>query len=206
MTATQPIVRATQILRDEHEVILDVLDGLELLAEHAHGCGILDVQAATDALEFLATFADRCHHGKEERALFPMLERKGLPRNVGPLAVMLSEHDEGRAKIAAMRAALTANAPERFAAHARTYIELLRDHIAKENQVLFPMADGLLGEREQSELLEAFGSIEEGDLGAGTHERELERVEHLLMRLGVKRAVRAATSTSVCCGHTKACH
>jgi hemerythrin-like domain-containing protein len=177
-----------------------------MLAEHAHVCGVLDLEAATEALEFLTTFADRCHHGKEEGALFPMLERKGLPRNVGPLAVMLADHDEGRAKTAAMRAALADNAPERFATQALAYVELLRDHIAKENQVLFPMADGLFSESEQDELLASFGSIEEVDLGPGTHERELERVERLLMRLGLKRAVRAATAASVCCGHTKGCH
>jgi hemerythrin-like domain-containing protein len=206
MTVTQPTVRATRILRDEHEVILDVLEGLEKLAQDALEQRALDFHDAADALEFLATFADRCHHAKEERALFPMLERKGLPRSFGPLAVMLSEHDEGRAKLAAMRAALAARAPERFGAHARAYVELLRDHISKEDQILFPMADGLLGENEQREVLEAFGSIEEGDLGAGTHERELARVERLLLRLGVQRAKRAAAPANVCCGHHKSCH
>src|SRR5262249_30023510 len=87
---------ATGILRREHEAILQALEVVEALAGAlARG----EPVAATDlaqALEFLLTFADRCHHGKEEGILFRALERKGIPRHGGPLAVMLYEHDIGR--------------------------------------------------------------------------------------------------------------
>jgi hemerythrin-like domain-containing protein len=61
-------------------------------------------------------------------------------------------------------------------------VELLRQHIAKEDRVLFPMADKALSGAEQSQLFEEFETIERERTGAGEHERyhhvldELERV------------------------------
>jgi hemerythrin-like domain-containing protein len=203
----QTTLTATQILKSEHEVILDVLDCLDKLADGASTRRVLDDRSARDILELLTTFADRCHHGKEEGALFPMLVRRGLPEQVGPLAVMLSEHAAGRAEIAGMRSALEESAKdpgqaaERFAAHARVYVDLLRDHIAKENGVLFPMADGMLSEADQAEVLERFRTVESADMGAGVHERCLALAGELMDRLGVKPGERGELPAGGCCGH-----
>lgn len=204
--------RATQILEAEHEVILNVLDCLEKLGEEARASKKLDARSARDVLELLGTFADRCHHGKEEGVLFPQLVKKGLPEKVGPIAVMLAEHETGRAEIAGMRAGVAAwdesrpDATERFATHARAYVDLLRDHIAKENGVLFPMADGMLSQPEQEEILRGFAAAETHDMGAGAHERCLALAEELTRRLGVKPSARPTGHAGGCCGHASACH
>lgn len=211
MQNTTHVLRATEILKAEHEVILTILDCLERVATDAAGSRAIDVDAARQILDFLGTFADRCHHGKEEDHLFPMLIRKGLPRGVGPIAVMLDEHDRGRAEVAELRAALDAHerqdagAAVRFGEHARAYVQLLREHIAKENDVLFPMADGMLAEVDQATLLEAFGDVEAHDLGSGTHERYLALVEGLVRRLGVTPSGRALPHSGGCCGHSSGC-
>jgi hemerythrin-like domain-containing protein len=201
MQSTQSHATATEILKSEHDVILVVLDCLEKVADGTAG-GELDVRSAGEVLEFLGTFADRCHHGKEEGALFPMLVAKGLPQKAGPIAVMLSEHEQGRAEISAMRNALASDESARFAAHARAYVALLRDHIAKENGVLFPMADGMLDALEQAELLAAFDHVEADDLGSGVHERFLALVDGLARRLGVVAKERPVV-VGGCCGHGK---
>jgi len=202
MQSTKSQATATEILKSEHDVILVVLDCLEKIAGDASAGGGLDVLSAQEVIEVLGTFADRCHHGKEEGALFPMLVAKGLPRDVGPVAVMLGEHEQGRAEIAGMRAALADGpaATERFVAHARGYVELLRDHIAKENGVLFPMADGMLDAGEQAELLAAFEHVETDDLGSGVHERLLALVDRLAARLGVVARERPVLAGG-CCHH-----
>ena len=208
----QTTLRATQILKAEHDVILNVLDCLEKHADHAESSGKLDAGTSRDLLHLLGTFADKCHHGKEEGALFPLLVRRGLPENVGPLAVMLSEHRTGRTEIAGMREAVVAwdaghaGAARQFAAHAYAYVELLRDHIAKENNVLFPMADGMLSEADQEEVLERFTSVESDDIGAGVHERCLALAGELMQRLGVTPGERPIGSTGGCCGHGPGCH
>jgi hemerythrin-like domain-containing protein len=203
-------MQVTDVLRGEHEVIQQVLDCLEALADRAAAEGRVDVEATEGALDFLANFADRCHHAKEERLLFPALNARGLPAHVGPVAVMLSEHELGRAAVARMRRALAeakraeAGAPGRFAAAASEYVTLLREHISKENGVLFPMADQMLGEERQGELMRDFERVEHADLGHGTHERYVELARSLCARLGVAWAPHAA-SAHACCGHASAC-
>jgi hemerythrin-like domain-containing protein len=211
MNTTTSAARATDILKAEHEVILSVLDCLEKLADDVRGGGALDLLSAREVLDFLGTFADKCHHGKEEGALFPMLGTKGLPTQVGPVAVMLAEHELGRAEIAGMRAEIagpatvSAERALRFAVHANTYVDLLRDHIAKENNVLFPMADGMLAAAEQEQLLREFGKVETHDLGAGTHERYLALADGLVARLGVTPSPRRSLHAGGCCGGPTGC-
>jgi hemerythrin-like domain-containing protein len=203
-------MKATDVLREEHEVIQQVLDCVEVLAQRAEKSGELDLASARRALDFLGTFADRCHHGKEEQGLFPLLNLKGLPKHVGPIAVMLAEHDQGRAAIRGMRDALQGGengkpgAARDFAGAARAYVDLLRQHIDKENGVLFPMADQMLGEPDQRALLGGFDKLEAGDLGAGTHERYLALARDLCTRLGVAWRPHA-TVPHACCGNHSGC-
>jgi hemerythrin-like domain-containing protein len=211
MKAADARVQPTQILRNEHEVILRVLDCLEKLAQDSRRDGGLDLRTADELLDFLRVFADQCHHGKEEDSLFPMLSRKGLPTQVGPIAVMLSEHEQGRAEIAGMHAAAErcrsghpAGAVH-FAAHARAYVDLLRDHIAKENNVLFPMAEGMLDDADRERIVAEFRTHESKDIGPGTHERYLARVDEWVERLHVPAAVRPHFHAGACCGGRASC-
>ena len=204
-------MRPTEILSAEHRVIEQVLDCLEKIGERAAG-GTLDLDSARTALRVLRTFADRCHHGKEEERLFPMLANRGLPTHVGPVAVMLEEHEIGRAEIRKMDTAVAdASRGERgaamtFAEAARSYVELLRDHIAKEDNILFPMAESVLRDEDRAKLLVSFESVEHDDLGPGTHQEMLSLANALADKFGVKRASeRSATVLTGCChGHGSA--
>ena len=98
-------MRSTDILQNEHRVIEQVLGCLEKMAAQAVE-GKLDEPSAREALDFFQTFADGCHHHKEEDHLFPLMEAKGFPRHGGPTGVMLHEHEEGRRHVKAMRSAL----------------------------------------------------------------------------------------------------
>ena len=168
---------ATQMLRKEHDAILRMLDATERAAQLLDRAGPVKPDTLTGLLEFFRLFADRCHHGKEEDLLFPLLEKKGVPREGGPIGVMLFEHDQGRSLIQQMAESAEAygrgDAPAgaRWAGAARQYAELLREHINKENNILFVMAERLLTESEQRELAGAFENLEVEKMGAGTHER-----------------------------------
>jgi hemerythrin-like domain-containing protein len=168
---------ATTILRKEHDAILRMLEVTEEAARRLDAGRPVAPETLAGLLEFFRLFADRCHHGKEEDLLFPLLEKKGLPRAGGPVGVMLYEHEEGRALIRGMAEAAEAYgggdaaAARRWARAARGYVDLLRDHIAKENNVLFVMAENLLTPAEQADLASAFERVEEEKMGAGTHER-----------------------------------
>lgn len=166
--------KATQMLSDEHRIIERVLDTVEKLARKPVETHI---ELWKKALDFIRHFADQCHHLKEEKILFPALEEHGIPNDGGPIGMMLIEHEEGRSYVRSMLAAVArveANdegAHQSLVASAIAYIRLLREHIQKEDQVLFPMADGVISDDEQKQLLRAFEEQEVGELGTGIHEK-----------------------------------
>jgi hemerythrin-like domain-containing protein len=147
---------------NEHRNIERVLDCLERMTVMADTSGHLDGASARESLAFFRGYADRCHHGKEEDLLFPMMEKKGFPGHGGPLAVMRDEHEIGRAHIRAMDQAIDgaengdAGVLASFVHHARAYVLMLRDHIEKEDHCLFSMADGAFSAEDQQQLAAQF--------------------------------------------------
>ena len=180
---------ATAILRKEHEAILKMLAATEAAAGRIEAGQ--EVKAATleGLVEFFRLFADKCHHGKEEDLLFPLMESRGMPRSGGPTGVMLKEHEMGRALIKQMVEALEAQqrgesgALARWAGPARQYASLLRSHIEKENNILFVMAERMLTAAEQEQLAADFDKIEVEKMGAGTHERLHAKMHKLITEL-----------------------
>jgi len=168
-------MKATEQLRDEHEGIKIMLSILERVGRQLEGTGNLNKEHFDGILEFLKVFVDKCHHAKEEELLFPALVAAGVPKD-GPVSVMLHEHEMGRNHIKAMNAAFAGyiegdlSLSKDITQNIGGYISLLRDHIEKENNVLFVMADNLLSEKKQDELLEGFEKIEEERIGVGKHE------------------------------------
>lgn len=192
-----------QILVDEHTVILSVLDAVEAVAQRPG----FSADFYAKAFEFFPAFADKCHHAKEEDQLFPLLEQRGVPKEGGPLACMLHEHEDGRAHIAAIKAALPraaegdASAQQKVRAEALEYVDLLRQHIAKENQVLFVMGDHLLTDADKELLTKRFNCREHSPLPPGSHEKYLALAEELRGAAGLEECTGGRTTTCCQCGH-----
>lgn len=170
-------MQPTETLKHEHTIVLMVLQGAEREALAIQGGGEVHAESIEQMVDFFKNFVDRCHHAKEERHLFPALNAKGFSAESGPVAVMLYEHEQGRAAVRAIAGALQgARSGDGAAAGALAnallaYVELLRNHIFKEDNVLFPMADRVLPADEQTELAGLFEKIEEEEIGHGVHER-----------------------------------
>lgn len=146
----EPAATATELLREEHRLILEVTGALaELLGAERNGVP-LDYDTVARCITFFRLYADACHHGKEEDLLFPGLEAEGMPRDAGPIAVMLSEHEQGRALVRTMAASLHGaregddRAGDDLRDAAWEFIDLIVAHIGKEDNVLFTMADGMI--------------------------------------------------------------
>ncbi len=170
-------MQATNVLRDEHQGILAMIAVVEAAAHRVGEGKEVPPDLFLSAADFFRNFTDQCHHAKEETQLFPALVAHGIPGRGGPIAVMLAEHEQGRALIRQLN-----EAAGRFAAGDRSavptlvqsalaYAELLRAHIQKENGILFPMADRVLSDGEQDTLYAAFDQIEKTHIGPGVHER-----------------------------------
>lgn len=159
----------TDLLSQDHRIIERVLASLDQAANRLEAGAAVRPSYFTDVADFIKGFADGCHHRKEEEYLFPAMEEAGFPRFGGPIGVMLADHDEGRRYTASLR-----TAAERLAAgdrtaltdvveNARNYVGLLRQHIMKEDNVLFMMAKRALSPETQDGLLEAFRQIDRDD-------------------------------------------
>src|SRR5690242_7372209 len=145
----------TNVLREEHRVILKGLDVLERAAARATAGGAVGDGWWAAAVTWLRAFADRNHHAKEEAALFPAMVKAGVPSDGGPIAVMLEEHVEGRRLVTAMDMGA---GPARIAACC-AYVDLLRAHIEKENEIVFPLADAVLEEQAVQGLRREFDAV-----------------------------------------------
>ena len=162
-------MKPTATLIAEHEVIVQMLAEAERVAQAP---GALEHERVAELIEFYANFADRLHHAKEEQLLFPRLVERGMPSDGGPIGVMLSDHEEGRAYLKAARAELAAAARGEQPAVAVVreallgFAALLRSHIHKENVILFRMADELLTAADQPDLEAAFERVNGVELAA----------------------------------------
>jgi hemerythrin-like domain-containing protein len=159
---------ATARLREEHQLILQVVGVLERMVAAADSSGEVDFVTFDRLISFLRLYVDLFHHGQEEGLLFPELGNQGLPQDGGPVAVMLYEHGQGRALIRAMvdsfddarRGDPAAQAG--LLGAARGYVELLRSHIGKEDQILFGMADQLITGTDLTHLCGAYDTVADG--------------------------------------------
>lgn len=178
-------MKATDILSSEHRVIERVITTLEQGANQLEQGQPVRPEFFLQAAEFIKGFADGCHHRKEEGVLFRRLVKAGMSTQSGPVSVMLAEHEQGRVFTSGMRQAAKAlqggdaAAASEVVRNARGYASLLRQHIQKEDQILFPMAGRLIPLDEQDSILEGFETVEHEETGEGIHEKYLALADDL---------------------------
>jgi hemerythrin-like domain-containing protein len=152
-------------LRNEHRVIERVLRVLATLVGRFRTGDGFEKEAFLDCIRFFRLFADACHHGKEETLLFPKLQARGIPREHGPIGVMLHEHQVGRELVRRMADAIESGengnptAGIQCVEAADTFIAHLSQHIAKEDNILFVMGERVMTEADQAELRSGFGTV-----------------------------------------------
>lgn len=115
------------------------------------------------AVDFIRTYADRTHHGKEEDILFRKLERRNLSnadRQV--MNELIEEHALGRKTTKAL---VNANVQYRngndsalssVTAQLRSLVEFYPRHIEKEDKVFFPASRSYMTEEEDQIMLAEF--------------------------------------------------
>jgi hemerythrin-like domain-containing protein len=172
---------ATRNLENDHVTILRLIDTMERMIEVTS----TNMEHFEKVVALIREFADGFHHAKEETLLFPLMVKKGYSTQQGPIAVMLHDHVEGRNYVKGMADGIArfkggdVNAISDIYGNMQGYIELLRSHIAKENNVLFRMADNVLSGEEQEELLNEFAKVEDRYAGGGFVKDSLSAIETL---------------------------
>ncbi len=168
---------AVDSLIAEHRLIEEVCDALVAFADEVRRRDADDRPELARFVHFLASFADGCHHGKEEDVLFDAMVDAGFPERGGPIAVMLAEHDEGRRHLAALEAlagqrpAWSSDDRRRLQESAFAYALLLRHHIQKEDQILYPMAEQHLSAEAVARVDRECAARDEEQVRSGEQER-----------------------------------
>ena len=179
---------AIETLMTEHRLIERAIDALLAFADEVRRREADERPELARFVEFIREFADGCHHGKEEDILFAAMIEAGFPRHGGPIAVMLMEHEAGRSHVAALGelaaqpAAWSGADRQRLADAAYGYGQLLRQHIHKEDAILYPMAEQRLPPDALERVQAACETFEEKKAASGEHARLHALAEELLAR------------------------
>ncbi len=133
----KPVMNITDALLGEHGAFYTLFDKIEEIAACESRMAMW--RGATTVLEAMV----ESHATLEEELLVPALEPH-MGKQEGPLALMIAEHDEMGRMITHIQDEPDLNRAILWIPEA---LEAAREHFRKEEQILFPMAEHLLGER-----------------------------------------------------------
>ena len=172
---------ATKNLEDDHVHILKLIQVMERVI----GTENPDISHLESIVDIIRNFADGLHHAKEEKQFFPFLAGRGFSLTQGPVGVMLNEHEQGREFVRGMAVSIdlykggNVSALGRIYSNMAGYAELLRNHINKENNILFRMAENALSEEDHLELLKQFEEAGKNYSSGASSEDYLKMIENL---------------------------
>ena len=171
---------ATTNLENDHVSILKLIDVVSIMTTKTP-----PVEDLEEVVELIRKFADGLHHAKEENLLFPLMAQRGFSMYQGPIAVMLHDHVEGRNYVKGAADHITLyKAGDNTALYTvfenlTGYSELLQNHIAKENNILFRMADKTLSLNDHEELIAKFAEVENKANADQSKEQYIARIDAL---------------------------
>jgi len=165
-------MKPTEMLANEHEHILKVVNAL--IRECSKDTQNINKEFFEGAIDFIRNYADKFHHAKEEDILFKELCRDDVQMHCNPTEQMLYEHDLGRGFVKGMSYGIKENNRKKVVDNALSYANLLQEHIYKENNILYSMADEALDEKTQKKMLQMFKKAEAERFAKGVKEKYIE--------------------------------
>lgn len=153
----------TSVLMDEHRNILKVIGIIFEKCSQMEISRKMNSEFFKEVIDFIRNYADGFHHVKEEDILFRKMLQNLDNMHCNPIPVMLNEHDAGREYVKGMIKAVETNNLAAAIENARGYGMLLRNHIYKEDNVLYPMAEESLDNSQKSEVNTAYSQVSAAD-------------------------------------------
>jgi len=150
------------VLYEEHATIIKVIDAAKnatLLLEKNPGEYENYIRSL---IHFFRTYADQYHHHKEEEILFPEMAKKNELLGGSILHEMLENHDDFRSMIREIENLLSKKEYGKAQAQLNIYTEALLNHIAAENEEVFPIAETLFNDTELENLKFRFVDTDQG--------------------------------------------
>ena len=169
----------SEILSNEHKNILKFISILENKCFEQKNENKIDIDFFKNAVDFIKNYADGFHHAKEEKIYFIEICEHEASMHCNPVEQMLYEHDTGRNLVKGIIAGIEKNDKNYVIENTINYCNLLKDHIFKEDNILYPMADNILTAQVQEEMLEKFAKVEADKYKPEVIKRYLHTIEYL---------------------------
>jgi len=145
----------TTDIQSDHVAMGIILDAMESRAHEILKSGNVDYFRIGQILDFLHNYTDNLHYAKEERILFPAVMNAGKPWISGTINTLVHEHVLAREYILELdrllRACLAGNAGalQNIASVMLKYVELEKNHIKVEDEIVMPLFKKLLESNKQ---------------------------------------------------------
>jgi hemerythrin-like domain-containing protein len=150
------------MIGNEHRSISAVLHGMQYLMNEIRGRKAkIDPRVFRAMLYYLDTFAERVHHPKEDRYLFEAMRRRGAQADT-VIAELEREHASGEDSLRRLEQYLVRyeeGGDKEFPAFAEAVEKFCRDywdHMRKEEENVFPLAEKLLAKADWEAIDRAF--------------------------------------------------
>ena len=169
--------KPTTILSEEHKNILKVIHSLNKKCQDLENNKDLDKDFFNQAVDFIQNYADKFHHAKEEDILFKTINENEECMHCNPVEQMLHEHDLGRDFVKGAKQGLEENDIKKILENFTGYASLLKDHIFKEDNILYPMADQAISQKDQELMLEKFEQVEKEKFNSDIKQKYLSFVK-----------------------------
>ena len=150
--------KSTQILSEEHQNILKIVEALIKKSALLEAGEEINKSFFEKAIDFIRNYADKFHHAKEEDILFKEFNKEE-GAHCNPTEQMLYEHDLGRKYVAGIEIGMSKRSRKIIVENAMKYVYLIREHISKEDNILFPMTDDALNKKAKNKILIEFNKI-----------------------------------------------
>lgn len=161
-------LESIRIMVEEHENIRRMLNIIREISYRIMTLGEFDIEDIPRIIDFVRTYADKHHHGKEENILFETMNKtiEKLAKS-GAITGMYIEHDLGRLYMGNLEKAVNRykNGDDRgrldIIANAISYADLLDRHIEKENTAMYRFAENMLDSESKSYIEDECKKVED---------------------------------------------
>ena len=178
-------MRPTETLSREHVLLILVTKAAEQEVRYMRDTGEYRREEIGQLVDFFEFFTEACHDPKEENLLFARLCKRGLSADTGILAQFYRDHQEFTTRLRTIEHWLRKDKKDgpqdvaKLAEQLDAYLNLMRSHVAREEDHLFTLANGLLTDEDQEDLAHGFDRVESEEVAEGIQEKYSE-LAHLL--------------------------